>query len=69
MTFHEAVLYSLDPGIIKKDLQEQKELFYDSDRYLKLKERMEEHYIGAFFAASQSRFSDIKPQPYIIYYL
>lgn len=69
MTFHEALLYSLDPGIAKKDLQEKKEVFFDTDRYAKLKERMEEQHVGAFFADEHNGFSAIKPQPYIIYYI
>ncbi len=69
MTFHEAVLYSLDPGITKKDLQEQKEVFYDTDKYAKLKERMEIYKVGAIFAETKNKFSTIKPMPYIIYYI
>jgi DNA processing protein len=69
MTFHEAICYSLDPRITKKDLQEHKEIFYDTKTYTILKEWMKKHHIWAFFAQENKRFKRVKSIPYLVYYL
>jgi len=66
---HEALLYSLDHTITKQQLQDKEEILYDQQRYAKIQERVQTEKIGAIFAAEYQRFSHIKPQPYIVYYL
>lgn len=66
---HEAILYSLDHTITKQQLQDKEDVLYDQQRYTKIQERVDEEQIHAIFASEHPRFSGIKPQPYIIYYL
>lgn len=66
---HEALLYSLDHTITKQQLQDKEQISYDHERYAKMQERVDEEQIHAIFASEHLRFSGIKPQPYIVYYL
>ena len=66
---HEALLYSLDHTITKQQLQDKEDISYDRQRYAKMQERVDEEQIHAIFASEYPRFSGIKPQPYVVYYL
>jgi len=66
---HEALLYSLDHTITKQQLQNKEHILYDQERYIKMQKRVNEEKIHAIFATEHKRFSSIKPQPYIVYYL
>ena len=69
MMQHEALLYSLDHTITKHQLLDQEHILYDRQRYAKMQERVDEEQIHAIFASEHPKFSGIKPQLYIVYYL
>ncbi len=66
---HEALLYSLDHTITKKQLQEKESVIYDKQKYTKLQERSQEYNIQSRIVSQDHNFSSIKPCPYILYYV
>jgi hypothetical protein len=66
---HEAVLYSLDSTITKKQLKEKELVTYDKEKYNKLQERVQEKNIQALFVSDTQKFFSIKPEPYLVYCL
>jgi len=66
---HEALLYSLDHTITKKQLQEKESVIYDKQKYTKLQERSQEYNIQSRIVSQDHNFSFIKPCPYILYYV
>lgn len=66
---HEAILYSLDHEITRRQLEAGEEILYDTEKYERIKEWTEIEHIQAIFAAEHHKLAVIKPQPYILYYL
>ncbi len=69
---HEALLYSLDRKITRKQLKNKEQISYDREKYKKLDDRVQEQNIWSLVLSEEDmhyRFSPIKPTPYIIYYI
>jgi hypothetical protein len=66
---HEAILYSLDRTITKKQLQNKESVMYDKEKYTKLQERSQEQKIESILVSQNHKFFSIKPRPYILYYI
>lgn len=69
---HEALLYSLDPKITFKQLQEQEDHAYDTNTYAKLQDRVSKHGVGAMILSDEDihfKFLAIRPRVRFFYYL
>lgn len=66
---HEAILYSLDHTITKKQLQEKESVIYDEQKYTKLQERSQEQKIESLLVSQSHKFFSLQPCPYILYYI
>lgn len=69
---HQAILYSLDPKITFKQLQDQKDSTYDEHKYNKLQEWITEHEVWCCMDVEEPfhyKFFPIRPKVHIFYYL
>lgn len=69
---HEAIVYSLDPKITLKQIQEQGYTDYDANKYAKLQEWLSEHEIWAMMDSEDDfhyRLLPIRPKVHLLYYL
>ena len=66
---HEALLYSLDTTITKKQLKAQESILYDTTKYTKLQEWTQKEQVGALMMSHTTKYQNIKSLPYILYYI
>lgn len=69
---HKALLYSLDPKITSKQIQEQEHITYDSKKYIRLQQWVTEHGVWSMMSLEidfHYKLLAIRPRVHLIYYI